>query len=252
MAVKFLLASTGVRMNMMSAWTDEVYCSILKDGSISLRASKDGEDEFGGRWWFPSYRGIKTPRQFVDAFSEIAGDIDYDWSVQEDLLPVLFKYAPLFSSLTNLYIEIYYNQGEEDLDFFLFCQKVILSSDVELPEDFKSAVKIVEVIYNFAKLQFQSTGRLPRGQHVLMETSVFFPNRTIRSNKEHQEFRKEQMLKAHVKNAVWEIQRTKLYGFAMSQKRREISDFCREYFEEHDKLPLGTFKVGQIEVVFND
>ena len=60
----------------------------------------------------------------------------------EDLLPVLFKYAPLFSSLTNLYIEIYYNQGEEDLDFFLL-PKDDLTPHVELPEDFKSAVKIV-------------------------------------------------------------------------------------------------------------
>ena len=49
MADKFLLATTGVQSTMVSTWEYELYCSILKDGSLSLRGSKDGMDEYGGR-----------------------------------------------------------------------------------------------------------------------------------------------------------------------------------------------------------
>ena len=117
MAVKFRLATTGMQRNMLSSWTDDLYCSILKDGSISLRPSKEGEDEYGGRWWFPSRRGIMTPKQFVDAIYAIDEIEAGNWSIQDDMLPVLFEHAPLFASLTNLYIEIEDNQEEEDLDF---------------------------------------------------------------------------------------------------------------------------------------
>ena len=251
MAIKFLLATTGMQINMVSSWTDELYCSILKDGSISLRPSKDGEDEHGGRWWFPSRRGIKTPKQFVDAIYAIDEIEAGNWSIQNDMLPVLFEHAPVFASLTNLYIEIEDNQEEEDLDFFLFCQKVILSSDVDLPDDFKSASKVVEIIYNFVKQQFQSTGKFPRGQHALMGTSISFPSKPIKSNKEHLEFRKEQALKTHVRNAEWKIRRTRLHGFAMSQQHQDISDFCRNYFEQHKELPVGKYKIGQTEVTFS-
>ncbi len=251
MAIKFLLATTGMQINMVSSWTDELYCSILKDGSISLRASKDGEDEYGGRWWFPSRRGIKTPKQFVDTIFEI-DEIDTDnWSIQEDILPVLFEHAPLFATLTNLYLEIDDNQEEADLDFFLFSQKVILSSKVDLPNNFKSSVKLLEIIFNFVKKQFQSTGQLPRGQHALMGTSISFPNKVIRSKKEHLEFRKEQAIKTHVRNADWKIRRTRLHGFAMSKQHQDISDFCRNYFEQHKELPVGKYKIGQTVVTFN-
>lgn len=240
-----------MQMNMVSSWTDELYCTILKDGSISLRASKNGEDEYGGRWWFPSSRGIKTPKQFVDAFLKIDEIDTGNWSIQDDLLPVLFEHAPLFACLTKFYMEIDDNQEEEELDFFLFCQKVILSSNVDLPDDFKSASKVVEIIYNFVKQQFQSTGQLPRGQHALMGTSISFPSRAIRNNKDHQEFRQEQALKTHVRNAKWEIKRTRLHGFAMSQQYQDVSDFCIEYFAQHKKFPSGKFHIGQTEVVFS-
>ena len=169
MAIKFLLVTSGQQFNMVSSWEDELYCSILKDGSISLRPSKDGEDEYGGRWWFPSRRGIKTPKQFFDAIYAIDEIEAGNWSIQDDMLPVLFEHAPLFASLTNLYIEIEDNQEEEDLDFFLFCQKVILSSEIDLPDDFKSAVKLVEIIFNFVKQERSKTNEFPQGLRLLKE-----------------------------------------------------------------------------------
>ena len=173
---------------------------------------------------------IKTPKQFVDAIYAIDEIEAGNWSIQNDMLPVLFEHAPVFASLTNLYIEIEDNQEEEDLDFFLFCQKVILSSDVDLPDDFKSASKVVEIIYNFVKQQFQSTGKFPRGQHALMGTSISFPSKPIKSHKEHLEFRKEQALKTHVRNAEWKIRRTRLHGFAMFSAAPRHIRFLQKLF----------------------
>ena len=247
-----------MQINMVSSWTDELYCSILKDGSISLRACKDGEDEYGGRWWFPSRRGIKTPKQFVDTVFEIDEIDTGNWSIQEDILPVLFGHAPLFASLTNLYIEIDDNQEEEDLDFFFFCQKVILSSDMDLPNDFKSAVKIVEIIHNFVKQEYDTKRVFPKGRHILMGVSVLFPERATRTRSEHADFLREQKFKLHVNEAKWEIQKTKPPGHAMysyssavSEKRKDILDFCKNYFEQHKELPVGKYKTGQTEVTFN-
>ena len=250
MADKFLLATTGTQINMVSSWEDELYCSILKDGSISLRASKNGHDEYGGRWWFKAKRGIKTPKQFSDAFNSI-DEIEIDhWSLQEDLLPVLFDHAPLFAALTNKFAEIEYEDEEEELDFFLFSEKIILNAEISLPKAWKSAVKVVEVVYNFVKQEFNSTGRLPMGKHQLMDVSVLFPSKAIRSSKELAEFRKEQKIKTHARNANWEIQRTRLQGFAKSSQFDAILDFCRLYLEEHEKLPIGKFQIAQTEVEF--
>ena len=206
MAVKFLLATTDVQYNMVSSWTDELYCTILKDGSISLRASKNGEIEHGGRWRFPSCRGIKTPKQFVDAIFEIDEIEAGNWFIQGDMLPILFEHAPLFATLTNLYIEIDDNQEEGDLDFFLFSQKVILSSKVDLPDNFKSPIKLVEIIFNFVKQEYEAKKAFPKGNCNLMGISVFFPERQIVTSKEHASFQKEQMLKRHVLRAIWEIE----------------------------------------------
>ena len=252
MAVKFFLATTGTQINMVSSWEDELYCSILKDGSISLRASKDGEDEYGGRWWFKARRGIKTPRQFIDAFHDIDELEVETWDMQDDILPKLFNHLPLFAALTHKLEEIDNEGTDTELDFFLFSQNVILKSEITLPRNFQSAVKIVEILYNFVEQHFQTHGQLPRGTHELMGTSVSFPKRAIRKNKDHERFKAEQMLKSHVNNAAWELKRTRLHGFAMSQQYQDIFKFCRTYFDQHNKLPIGKFHIGQTEVTFND
>ena len=252
MADKFLLATTGTQINMVSSWEDELYCSILKDGSISLRGSKDGLDEYGGRWWFQARRGIKTPKQFIEAFNSMMDEIDIDhWSVKDDLLPVLFNHAPIFAALTNKFIEIDDDGTDEELDFFLFSQKVILNSNIELPQDWKSAVKVIEAVYDFVKQEFNLNNKLPRGTHHLSDISVSFPNKALKSSKDLKQFRVEQVIKNHARNAEWEmLPRTWLQVLAVNSQYRNVLDFCRTYFQEHKELPVGKFKVGQVEVKF--
>ena len=145
-------------------------------------------------------------------------------------------------------MEIDDNQEEEELDFFLFCQKVILSSNVDLPDDFKSASKVVEIIYNFVKQQFQSTGQLPRGQHALMGTSISFPSRAVEITKIIRNLDKNRR-KTHVRNAKWEIKELDYMDLLCLSSTKMYQIFV-EYFAQHKKFPSGKFR-GQTEVVFS-
>lgn len=253
MAIKFLLATSGQQFNMVSSWEDELYCSILKDGSISLRPSKDGEDEYGGRWWFPSRRGIKTPGQFLEALKSI-DEIEVDnWSTQEDLLPTLFEHAPLFAAMTYKMCDIDNEQDDLEWDFFLFSQRTLLKADVPLSGDFKSSVKFVEILFNYTKKHFVDTETLPKGRHELMGKTVIFPKRAVTSNAEILRFRIEQSIKRHVTSAKWRIDKSnRHWGFAMMGQRKEIENFCREFYGKHEFLPVGTFTIGHTDVTFID
>ena len=251
MAKRFLIGTTGEQSNMVSTWSDELYCTVLKDGSISLRACKDDEDEYGGSWWFPSIRGIKTPKSFVDAFSKIE-EIDTDtWSIQDDILPKLFEAKPLFSVLTHKYIELEYEEDEVELDFFLFAQIYFLKSVFKIPSDFSEAVKLFSSIFEFVKTNFRNSGDFPKESHVVNGVSIMFPKRVPKSNIELDVFRTEQLVKAHVQKAKWYFERTRLaQQFGMEKKYKEIKTFCSDYFLENGKLPIGTFLVGDTEVIF--
>ena len=102
MAIKFLLATSGQQFNMVSSWEDELYCSILKDGSISLRPSKDGEEESGGRWWFKTRKGIRTPKQFVDSVNSID---EIEISMDEVSFDRLYEHKPLFALALKKFIK---------------------------------------------------------------------------------------------------------------------------------------------------
>ena len=54
--------------SMVSTWTDYLYCTILNNGSLSLRVNV--QDEYGSDW-FPSIKNIKTPNLFISAFQRI-------------------------------------------------------------------------------------------------------------------------------------------------------------------------------------
>ena len=108
------------------------------------------------------------------------------------------------------------------------------------------------------KQEHSKTNEFPQGQRLLMDISVSFPKRSVKTKKERSDFHKEQLLKRHVKEAKWGIQKTKPAGhamyspsFAMSQQHQDILDFCRQYFDQHNKLPVGKFYIGQTEVKFN-
>ena len=67
---RFLLIKTSDDVGMSGASCTELFCTILKNGTISLRVCRNQYQD-GGRFFFDSVRGIRTPLQFVDAISLI-------------------------------------------------------------------------------------------------------------------------------------------------------------------------------------
>ena len=103
MAKQFLLFSKE-NSSMVSTWTDYLYCSILKNGSMSLRYNV--KDEHGSEW-SPSIKNIRTPKEFISAFESI--ERFENWSIQ-DLLPALQNHHPIFA------IRLEYIQKYQELD----------------------------------------------------------------------------------------------------------------------------------------
>lgn len=172
---RFLLAESDEQINMVSAWVDQLYCTILKNRTISLRAKKDMFSD--GIYWFESRRGIRTPTQFIDAIESIDEISLTDWWYPEDALPVLYEHAPIFASLTHKYTELKYGEDEDALAFFCFCQSFILNAEIPLRGDFRSSVKMMEIIFNYMRKEYSTTGDLPKGRHHLMDHEIVFPAR---------------------------------------------------------------------------
>ena len=246
MAVKVLVWSSGDQVNMVSSWCDELYCTILKDGTISLRPSKDGEDEYGGRWWFKSRRGVRTPKQFWDALysiDEIELPNDH-WMIEEDIVPQLFQHTPLFALALLKFTKVEREGEESDLEFFFMAQGRLLNLDIKLPADFPKAMKLFDVIFNYFKQHYSETGALPVGVQTLMDTQFSIPSKNFRQDRDLIAFWLDQRIKEHVACAKW--------GSMNFNPSRQLRVFCLEYFNKHKSLPLGNFVIGEAKVEFVD
>ena len=239
MAIKFLLATSGQQFNMVSSWEDELYCSILKDGSISLRPSKDGEDEYGGRWWFETRKGIRTPKQFVDAVYSID---EIEISMDEVSFDRLYEHKPLFALALKKFVEIDDEETDEDMEFFFMSQGALLNLEVSLPENLKIAEKLFNVICNLFKQHFAEYQSMPVGEYELMNTKIVIPKRNFRSDPDLKNLQNNRRIKAHAEDATWEVMQ--------SQLKREIHNYCSSYFAKHKTLPTREVLLGNFRVEF--
>lgn len=169
---RFLLGESDEEINMVSAWKDQVFCTILKDGTISLRPRRDMFSD--GVQLFASRRGIKTPEKFIEAIRDI-DEINLDWLHPESFLPVLFRHAPMFALLTHKYVELCDNEDKFGLNFLRQSQRYLLISKIPLSDNYNLAVKFVEIIFDFLEKEYSKSGRLPTGQHELMDSLIVFP-----------------------------------------------------------------------------
>ncbi len=195
MAIKFLLATSGQQFNMVSSWEDELYCSILKDGSISLRPSKDGDNECGGRWWLKRAKGIRTPKQFVDAVYSID---EIETSLDEISFDKLYEHKPLFALALKKFIEI----DDEDMEFFFMSQGALLNLEVSLPENLQIAEKLFNVIFNLFKQHYAEHQSMPVGEYELMNTKIVIPKRNFRSDPDFKNLLNNRRIKAHSEDAT--------------------------------------------------
>ena len=84
---RFLLIKTSDDVGMGGASCTELICTILKNGTISLRVWRNQYQE-GGCFFFDSVRGIRTPLQFVDAISQMEGISSH--YTNDEVLEVLY------------------------------------------------------------------------------------------------------------------------------------------------------------------
>ena len=169
MAKKFLLYSKE-GSSMVSTWTDYLYCTILKNGSLSLRVNV--QDEYGSEW-SPSIKNIKTPNQFLSAFQSI--ERLETWSLQ-DLLPALHSHHPIFAIRLE-YIQRYQELDDElDTDINVLLNKFMDGLTLDLPSGNTNKRVFTEEVKEFVKLFLEKSGEYPSGTHTIKERRVYFPN----------------------------------------------------------------------------
>ena len=173
MSESFILAEIE-ELNMVSSWKDVLYCTIEDDGTISLSSKKEG-DELSS--WLDDIVGIKTPEDFIKAYHSI-NQIETDaWSLDDEILPVLFEHFPIFAVATFKYLEIKYGKDESEIDFFNLAFSLLIVLDLDIDKDFKIASKKFSDIYDFTKQYYQINHCFPFGVHKIDDYSILFPKK---------------------------------------------------------------------------
>ena len=165
---RFILVRTSENFGMGGANCIELHCTLLKDGSLSLRECIDQYSD--GRHYFESIRGIRTPKQFIQALDglEVMGEFRV-----EEILEQLFKKLPNFSVLTAVYHRISDNNNENE--FFVKHYKIFKSITVDIPTNFEKSVSLYDAIYFYAYKWHKNKEGFPRGNHKILDREVVFP-----------------------------------------------------------------------------
>ena len=174
MAEKFLLFSVE-GYSMVSSWGDSLYCSILKDGTLSLRLNKYSVDV--GSLWSKSVRGIRTPREFIDGFQS---DEFYDFSDScdfSDLFPELFKRLPKFALTTSKLVSA---ESDKQLEIVNPACNLLLSSDYQLPKSCEEATQVFERLFAHVEMHLTEYGELPSGSTTISEQKIVFQQNKIK------------------------------------------------------------------------
>ena len=165
---RFILVKTTDNFGMGGSNCAELYCTILKDGSLSLRECIN-QYEYG-RFYFKAIRGIRTPSQFVEAFESTEAMREIS---EHDILVELFNKLPYFSIHTAIYIRCRDSELGEDL--FNKTYPLIKNVVIELPNEFTKAISIFDVIYNYVNVWIDKHQSLPSGEHQILNYVVPFP-----------------------------------------------------------------------------
>ena len=169
MAKQFLLYSKE-GSSMVSTWTDYLYCSILKNGSMSLRYNV--KDEYGSEW-SPSIKNIRTPKEFISAFKSI--ERFENWSL-EDLIPSLHIHHPIFA------MRLDYMQKNQELDDELETEISVLLNKFmngvkleDLPSGNANKRVFNDEVKKFVRDFLEKTGNFPKGEQEIQGRTVIFP-----------------------------------------------------------------------------
>jgi hypothetical protein len=151
----------------VSTWTDSLHCSILKNGTISLRLNKHGGD---GSWWVPAIRNIRTPKQFLDSFRSIE---HIEWDI-EDILPALHKEHPVFAVLVEKELELEILEEDIECKIQNIIEPIVKQAELNHPSGTTNARVFNKEVKEFTKLYLLKTGSIPNGEHEIQGRKVKF------------------------------------------------------------------------------
>jgi hypothetical protein len=166
---RFLLIKTSDDVGMGGASCTELFCTILKNGTISLRVCRNQYQD-GGRLFFNSVRGIRTPLQFVDAISQMEGINSH--FTNDEVLEVLYSKLPVFSLLTGIYIR--HEDSSIETDFFDLVFPLIKNLSIKLPKDYWKGRSFFNVIYHYVEVWFDEHRKFPDGKHKILGQNINF------------------------------------------------------------------------------
>jgi|TARA_B100000787_G_C16168711_1_gene285255 uncharacterized protein (DUF3820 family) len=169
MANKFMLVRTPDKVGMGGASCTELFCTILKNGTLSLRTCRDQYGD-GGRCWVKGKRGIQTPEQFVEALEHME-DISQHFT-HDEVLEVLYSKLPIFSLLTGIYMR---HEGNPlRMDFFNLVFPLIKNLSIKLPNDYWKGKSLFDVVFHYVEVWFGEHRKFPAGKHKILGQTINF------------------------------------------------------------------------------
>jgi len=166
---RFLLVKTTDNFGFGGANCHELYCTLLKDGSLSLRECVNQYSD-GGRFYLKSFRGINTPKQLIHALDRLEGVMD-EFTVPE-VLEHLFEYLPFFSALTAVYHRI--SDSNDEKEFFEKNYNFMKSITFDIPQNWMKSYSLFDAIFFYTIKWHHSKQSLPNGNHKILGRDVIF------------------------------------------------------------------------------
>ena len=248
MARKFILQEIE-QSSMVSTWTDTLYCSVLKNGTLSLRMNKKGED---GSWWSPSIRNIRTPRQFLESLNDVGWGFE-EWDI-ELVLANLHDGHPVFAILVEK--EMASDGVSEDAESEIrdLIQKVMRHAQLDVPNGNTNARIFTEKCEEFVRDHLTKKGEAPVGEHLVSGRRVLFgANRATGRKKPRSLSKTEQLICAHAKKAIWKKFEGRPHPqWANASRSSRVLTYVRKYFSENGHLPIGSHDLDGLTVDFPD
>ena len=175
MLERVMLIRTPDSIGFGGACCNELILTRCKNRSYSLRACVDQYSD-GGRSYFRSIRGIRTPVHFLAALEEIfASDMTIfsDYCTNYEIIEKLFEYYPSFAMMVYKWDMLDQDSEELTRDFNLIAP-LIEASTVNWPDLFDKATTLASILYQFAVDWVDRHGQLPCGAHDIMGQRVLF------------------------------------------------------------------------------
>lgn len=246
MARKFILQEIE-GSSMVSTWTDALYCSVLKNGTLSLRMNKTGED---GSWWSPAIRNIRTPRQFLEAIDNVGWGIE-DWDI-DVILKNLHRGHPIFAILVEEKIAFTEVRGETAAKIQIVVKQAMKHVRMDLPTGTTNTRVFIGYVEDFTKKHFSRTGTAPQGVHLIRGRVVDFSAEDQKTNqKPRRETKTDKLIIEYAEKAVWEKFKGRPHPqWANASRLSRIQKFVKSYFRENKRMPCGTHDIDGLEVKF--